>query len=261
MPNGQDDETRTQTLLLVTGAGALLLGFLALQAARKGAVACPIATGTLVKANAAVWAIVDADGGCIKRHVISRDVMNACGYKFEWIFSIDQATLDSIPTGPPLTGPPCPPIPNHAAEPPGEEAPPPIPTPEPPPTGAISYTIVSGDTLWGIATRFCGAGICWWWLWQQNLAVVGSNPNLIFPGQVLTIPQPCPSPCPLPEPGPVPCGGTYTVIAGDTLSSIAQRAYGDANQWPRIFDANRAVIGSDPNLIFPGQQLFIPPPC
>jgi hypothetical protein len=49
----------------------------------------------------------------------------------------------------------------------------------------------------------------------------------------------------------------YTVVAGDTLSSIAQQFYGDPNQWPRIFNANQDQI-SDPNLIFPGQVLRIP---
>jgi hypothetical protein len=54
-------------------------------------------------------------------------------------------------------------------------------------------------------------------------------------------------------------GSDYTVQAGDTLSSIAQQAYGDANQWQKIYDANKQVIGGDPNLIRPGQVLFIPP--
>lgn len=49
----------------------------------------------------------------------------------------------------------------------------------------------------------------------------------------------------------------YTVVAGDTLSGIAQRFYGDGNQWPRIYEANRDRIGN-PNLVFPGQVLRIP---
>jgi len=49
----------------------------------------------------------------------------------------------------------------------------------------------------------------------------------------------------------------YTVVAGDTLSRIAQHFYGDASQWPRIFEANRDQI-SNPNVIFPGQVLRIP---
>ena len=51
----------------------------------------------------------------------------------------------------------------------------------------------------------------------------------------------------------------YTVQQGDTLSSIAQRFYGDANQWQKIYDyCNSQVIGQDPNVIRPGEVLFIP---
>ena len=50
---------------------------------------------------------------------------------------------------------------------------------------------------------------------------------------------------------------TYTVVAGDTLSHIAQRFYGKASRWPAIFEANRDKL-SDPDRIFPGQVLRIP---
>jgi nucleoid-associated protein YgaU len=50
---------------------------------------------------------------------------------------------------------------------------------------------------------------------------------------------------------------SYTVERGDSLSKIARRMYGDANQWRRIFDANRDQI-EDPDLIHPGQVLRIP---
>jgi len=49
----------------------------------------------------------------------------------------------------------------------------------------------------------------------------------------------------------------YTVEPGDTLRSIAQRFYGDENQWERIFNANRDQI-DDPDTLFPGQVLRIP---
>lgn len=57
-------------------------------------------------------------------------------------------------------------------------------------------------------------------------------------------------------------GGYYgfalrTVVQGDTLSGIAQEAYGDASLYLRVFSANRNQL-SDPNLIFPGQQLRVP---
>lgn len=49
----------------------------------------------------------------------------------------------------------------------------------------------------------------------------------------------------------------YTVVSGDTLSSIAQHFYGDPMQYPRIFEANRDQI-SNPNVIFPGQVFRVP---
>ena len=59
--------------------------------------------------------------------------------------------------------------------------------------------------------------------------------------------------------GDAPAGAprTYTVVAGDNLSKIAKRFYGDANQWKRIFEANRDII-KNPDLIHPGQTLKIP---
>jgi nucleoid-associated protein YgaU len=50
---------------------------------------------------------------------------------------------------------------------------------------------------------------------------------------------------------------TYVVQAGDTLSKIAQRYYGDASLYTKIFEANRDVL-KDPNRISPGQKLRIP---
>ena len=49
----------------------------------------------------------------------------------------------------------------------------------------------------------------------------------------------------------------YVIKSGDTLSAIAKQFYGDANQYPKIFDSNREVI-KDANLIFPGQKIRIP---
>ena len=49
----------------------------------------------------------------------------------------------------------------------------------------------------------------------------------------------------------------YTVAAGDSLSKIAKRSYGNANEWRRIFEANRDQI-ENPDRIYPGQKLRIP---
>jgi nucleoid-associated protein YgaU len=50
---------------------------------------------------------------------------------------------------------------------------------------------------------------------------------------------------------------TYTIVSGDSLSKIAKREYGNANDWPKIVAANSDVI-KDPNKIFPGQEIKIP---
>ena len=49
----------------------------------------------------------------------------------------------------------------------------------------------------------------------------------------------------------------HTVKSGDTLSKIAKEAYGDANAYMKIFEANKPML-SDPNKIYPGQMLRIP---
>jgi LysM repeat protein len=51
---------------------------------------------------------------------------------------------------------------------------------------------------------------------------------------------------------------TYTVQAGDSLSSIAEKFYGDGSQWTKIYEANKQVIGPNPNNIRPGMVLTIP---
>ena len=53
-------------------------------------------------------------------------------------------------------------------------------------------------------------------------------------------------------------GSDYTVEPGDTLSGIALQAYGNGNDWQIIYHANTQVIGPDPNLLRPGEVLFIP---
>jgi nucleoid-associated protein YgaU len=59
------------------------------------------------------------------------------------------------------------------------------------------------------------------------------------------------------DPSLAPKQQTYTVAAGDSLSKIAKQFYGNANEYMKIFDANRDKL-SDPNNIKVGQQLVIP---
>ncbi|MBV9324403.1 MAG: LysM peptidoglycan-binding domain-containing protein [Chloroflexi bacterium] len=52
----------------------------------------------------------------------------------------------------------------------------------------------------------------------------------------------------------------YVVQPGDTLRSIALDEYGDAEQWQRIYQANRDTIGPNPDALVAGTRLQIPPP-
>lgn len=69
--------------------------------------------------------------------------------------------------------------------------------------------------------------------------------------------NPVPMPTPAPAPAPVPQVRYYTVKRGDNLFNIAKYYYGNGNQWPLIYNANRNKI-SNPNLIYPGQVFVIP---
>jgi nucleoid-associated protein YgaU len=50
----------------------------------------------------------------------------------------------------------------------------------------------------------------------------------------------------------------HTVAKGDTLSAIAKKFYGDANKYQTIFEANKPML-KDPDKIYPGQMLRVPP--
>ena len=101
----------------------------------------------------------------------------------------------------------------------------------------ITYTVQSGDTLWSIADKY---NTTWQRIYELNRDVIGDNPNLIYPGQVLRIPSDDII--------------TYTVQSGDTLWSIANKYN---TTWQRIYELNKDVIGDNPNLIYPGQVLII----
>ena len=108
-----------------------------------------------------------------------------------------------------------------------------------------SYRVQSGDTLGAIASRF-----------HTTVSALQStnhiaNPNLIYAGSVLQIPDSF-TPAPVAQKQVSSGGGTYTVRAGDTLGAIASR-------FGTTVGALASANGiSNPNLIYVGQQLRIP---
>lgn len=61
--------------------------------------------------------------------------------------------------------------------------------PAPAAAAAKTYTVKSGDCLWNIAKKFLGSGAKYTEIYNLNKGVIGGNPNLIYPGQVLTLPS------------------------------------------------------------------------
>jgi LysM repeat protein len=100
----------------------------------------------------------------------------------------------------------------------------------------IEYTVRAGDTLSGIAQKYCTT-------WQE-LAKINNiaNPNLIYPNHVIKIPGQPQSQQYI----------EYTVRAGDTLSGIAQKY---CTTWQELAKINNVA---NPNLIYPNQVLKIP---
>jgi nucleoid-associated protein YgaU len=96
-------------------------------------------------------------------------------------------------------------------------------------------------------------------------AATGGRPTIVVATSAAVAPSasvlPSPSPSTLIAQSPVvaqQASRQYIVQPGDTLRSIAQNEYGDASLWPRIYDANRDVIGSDPDALNAGTTLQIP---
>lgn len=112
------------------------------------------------------------------------------------------------------------------------------PTPANPGNASGTYTVQPGDTLSGIAARYGTSA--------DALASLNgiANKNLIYVGQVIKLSGSAPAPA---QGG----GETYTVVAGDTLSGIAQR-------YRTNYQTLAALNGiADPNKIYPGQVLKV----
>ena len=133
-------------------------------------------------------------------------------------------------------------------------------------THVTSYTVQPGDSLWKIAQEQLGNG-------SDYPAIVALNSGRVMPdgtsfhtegflkpGWTLLLPsdrvQIASGPHDTPE-------DRHVVTPGESLWEIAGHDYGDSTQWPRIFAANEGAEQNgghftNPNLIFPGEQLKIP---
>lgn len=121
------------------------------------------------------------------------------------------------------------------------------------PSNATTYTVVPGDTLGAIAARH-GVPLSSIFSWN-NL----SGSSIIYPGQKIKVSggsspstPPAPAPAPAPAATPVASTGSYTIKAGDTLSSIASRHNVSLSALMSVNTVSATTV------IYPGQKLTIP---
>src|SRR3989344_4675846 len=123
-------------------------------------------------------------------------------------------------------------------------------------TPPTTHTVVEGETLWSISEKYYKSGYNWVDVQKSNTL---ANADYVEVGQVLTIPSVTPIA--------IPTGQTlatsteaakpkeYTVVAGDSLWTIAMKIYADGYKWSEIAKANSLA---NPDLIFSGNVLQLP---
>jgi len=114
-----------------------------------------------------------------------------------------------------------------------------------------SYTIQKGDNLWNLAKDHLGDGNRWNEIYALNKDLIGNNPNLIHTGANLNMPGAGS------EIAHSASASSYTVQPGDNLWNVSKKLFGEGKNWGDIYSMNKDVIGSNPGLIQPGQQLQI----
>ncbi|HUQ84955.1 MAG TPA: LysM peptidoglycan-binding domain-containing protein [Candidatus Limnocylindrales bacterium] len=129
-----------------------------------------------------------------------------------------------------------------------------------------SYVAAAGDNLWSIADKAYKSGYNWVDIARANKL---SNPNDVKIGQKLLLPKAeqknassepewtlkdTSSTSTSVQAEKIPAGD-YTVEKGDSLWTIAVRAYGDGYKWVKIRDVNKI---STPDIILPGAEINIP---
>jgi nucleoid-associated protein YgaU len=132
-----------------------------------------------------------------------------------------------------------------------------------PESAAGTHTVASGETLQDISRKYFGTTTRWREIAEANPSV---DPNRMKVGTKLTIPggssagessAASDSPDIARSDRRGGSGKSYTIASGDTLYRIAEKEYGNGNDWRRIYDANRDTLSS-PQALKVGTTITIP---
>jgi nucleoid-associated protein YgaU len=110
--------------------------------------------------------------------------------------------------------------------------------------------VKAGDSWWKLSREFLGRGT----RWRELLALNPGqpDPNFLAAGSEILVPATGDSLSKPPD-------KLLKVQEGDTLWGIAHARYGSGAAWTCLAGANAQL--SDPNRIFPGQELLLPRSC
>jgi len=216
------------------------------------------------------------------------------GNGFDQLTTLPTNTAPAAPTILPVN-PPSPPAtttltgtPAQATTPPASSLTTNSPDPAPKPTkpkastakspNYTTYTVKSGDTLSSIAGEWFRDVTRWKDIVAAN---PGLSPQSLRVGQKINLPSKAgsaaerlaggaassksapkatPSSSSKASAGATTDGSQHVVAAGETLASIAAKAYGSGSSanWKRIYEANKSVIGANPSALKVGMKLVIP---
>jgi nucleoid-associated protein YgaU len=119
----------------------------------------------------------------------------------------------------------------------------------------VTYTIKAGDNLWNIAKDNLHNATKWQDIYKMNSDVLGTNPGMIHAGTTIHLPG---SEHAIASTGEA---TKYVVKSGDNLWNLAKHNMGDGSKWSEIYKLNHDVIGANPDLIKPGQELTFSAPA
>ncbi|MGW3982386.1 LysM peptidoglycan-binding domain-containing protein [Streptomyces mirabilis] len=153
-------------------------------------------------------------------------------------------------------------------------------------TNSLTHTVSSSTELpWDLAEKYLGSGQRWQDIAALNPDIPGlaAGDQYLPKGAVITLPSDAVPATPAASPASAQAGdartqlnrsapdtdgergATVTVQPGDYLSEIAQKELGDGAKWPKLFEASRGKPQpqglpeiTDPDVIYPGQQVTLP---